>query len=705
MKTKLKVNPRVVVLRQVVERVVQILSKRQIPVTQRGTTAFVEWDQATLEPKRVNIPSLPDDASDELIEAIEGYIDHEVGHLLDTDPKATKVATLEQQRTRSPVNDMRNLIEDARIEKRQMDRFRGSAYNLANVGQFVLGQMHQELGRVTDQKQREAMLMMPAVRAWAGQELYRNFLEDGGYSREVQPIADKIGPDVLDKIARVTSNEDSLQVAREVIARMKSDGPPPPPSSPPQSEPGDSPEEQDEEEGDEPEQSGQGEAEPQEDSDQSPDEGEPQTPERPAEEDEEGEAEESPSDDEGDGPEQAQQGDDDEGAEQDKAEQDEGEGSLEDSPGPSDDPADERGQDDGPGEIQPDATGSDDAEGEPLEEAGQCDAPTSQNYEGTLELMNGMPDFDEMLEKAIGARAYHEAKQSKYAVFTRDEDTIEPIKVDQRHFNGITRMQDEVDSMVGPMARNLERLLLARAQDIMVGGFRRGRLNGAALTRIAFGYDDVFQRRQENLTKSVAIQIGVDESGSMGLNNKIETASYTAYAMCMMLERLGIPCEALSFTDKPYSHEVMQQLQADPMAREFARLCALRLSQVKAFGERMTAEVKARFVELSDSPRMRSNVDGESLMMMVPRLLARPEERKVLIVNSDGRPASTGPGDFDAHLRASVKTIEALGVEVIAIGICDDSVRHFYKNNVVINSVSDLPAAMLGKMKQILMHQ
>ncbi|MFP3427122.1 hypothetical protein R0J88_19035, partial [Pseudoalteromonas sp. SIMBA_162] len=74
-------------LRDAIEMVVRMLANKGIKVTQSGIQAFVSYDKTTLEPERVNIPMISEKSSPELVIAIKGFVDHEVGHLLFTDPK------------------------------------------------------------------------------------------------------------------------------------------------------------------------------------------------------------------------------------------------------------------------------------------------------------------------------------------------------------------------------------------------------------------------------------------------------------------------------------------------------------------------------------------------------------------------------------------------------------------------------------------
>jgi len=95
-----------------------------------------------------------------------------------------------------------------------------------------------------------------------------------------------------------------------------------------------------------------------------------------------------------------------------------------------------------------------------------------------------------------------------------------------------------------------------------------------------------------------------------------------------------------------------------------------------------------------------NNSDGESITEAYNRIRRRKEKRKVIIVLSDGCPASTADGDEVAHTRAVVRRIEEeTPIEIYGIGIMSNSVDDFYRNHAVINSADKLESALLELVK------
>jgi cobalamin biosynthesis protein CobT len=99
------------------------------------------------------------------------------------------------------------------------------------------------------------------------------------------------------------------------------------------------------------------------------------------------------------------------------------------------------------------------------------------------------------------------------------------------------------------------------------------------------------------------------------------------------------------------------------------------------------------------------NVDGESVLNAAKRLLTRQEERKIMLVFSDGNPSGQDGDDtskLETHLLNTVQNLQRMGIECFGFGICSDEVKDFYPNYAVLNKVEDLPEAVLGKLRSIL---
>lgn len=205
---------RVIIMREAVTKIVRMLAEKNVQVTQCGSSAFVTYDRRG-EPERVNIPYIPDDASEEMLDAIQGFIDHEVGHILHSDFEVLA------QAKREKVARLHNVIEDAYIEKKQARTFPGSAHNLTNVGRFFL-KNYTDAKLREEPKAAEGLLMVPAIRAWSGQVVYKDYMADKWHL--LARITDRIG-DLIPEFMRVNSSADGLTLALKIKDRLEKPAP------------------------------------------------------------------------------------------------------------------------------------------------------------------------------------------------------------------------------------------------------------------------------------------------------------------------------------------------------------------------------------------------------------------------------------------------------------------------------------------------
>jgi hypothetical protein len=212
-------NERIYVIRESVVKLTQMLAGRGIQVTQRGVSAYVKADH-TGRPVLVNLPYIPDNANDELINAIQGFLDHEVAHILFTD------FTLMEAALKKDCGQMLNLIEDSRIERCMTGRFQGAGLNLANTGKFFLDKYTTpkflEAQKAGNTDSVIGILMVPLIRAMAGQQIFKEYMKDK--MSIMAPVYSKI-EDLADKIEGATSTADCLELAEEVTKRLKAKPP------------------------------------------------------------------------------------------------------------------------------------------------------------------------------------------------------------------------------------------------------------------------------------------------------------------------------------------------------------------------------------------------------------------------------------------------------------------------------------------------
>ncbi|MFM0095574.1 hypothetical protein PQQ87_08175 [Paraburkholderia nemoris] len=700
---------RVHVIREAVVKITQLLAGKKIKVTQRGVKAFVESDTRTGQIKRINLPFIPDDASDEFLEALQGYLDHEVGHILFSDFKEIG------RGVELGVGDIHNMIEDPRIEKCMANEFRGSGYNLRRVSEFVLNNriapgVEQAL-KVGNLQAAQQALVLPVIRSLAGQQVHTDFLNSINDALW-RPIIDEL-EDLRPKFESMSSTKDALELAVEVTKRFKSAGEPPPPSD------GDSGE--DESEGGEGDsESGNGSSGKKDGKRDKDDKGDDTGSGDDAKDDANGDQKPGDKKDDKDGK-------DSKGDDGDSSGSGSGSGGDQDGDESEDDADAGDGSGSGEGESS-DASGEeDDSVGGPGSSASEDRSEkSSESKERKLDLtidVSAIPSFDDELAELISIKAREYADKAEYSIYTKDFDTIQILQAQNDWLPKVKKLEDRVDHMVGPLQKELERIMAARSAVVWAGGQRRGRLHGAGLTRLTFGDDRVFRKREESRSKEWAVEILVDMSGSMGQRDKIVLACDAAYACAAVFERMRIKCEVIAFTtganrgfdvadfrkcsdlDPAKIRAVPSWLPGGELAAGgYSRYEPLFMPILKTYDERMTPEVKSRFAGLPAYGHRANNVDGECVEIAALRLMTRREAGKLLIVLSDGHPHAAGNSDEQAsHLKRVVKKIaSSKQIKLFAVGINDTAVQRFYPDHVVLRDISKLPETMMHELKRLI---
>lgn len=726
---------RIEVLREKVTKLTGLLTDKKVTVTQRGVQAYVRYTKTGI-PEVVNIPYIPENATEEFTQAIEGFLDHEVAHVLFTSGavlvKADKLG----------VGGFHNAVEDIYIETAMGRKFPGSKFNIDTMhGLFIRDYVDANYQKNKDSPVQ--YLLVALLRAYAGQRAFIEYIADK--MPVLKEVDAKLGAYCREKLPNMTSSEDALTIALEIrrlLEENKKKEPPPekPQENPEKGEPNKGSGETPEEEG----QSG--------NSTDSNDNDEEQE-----DDDDNGEGKNSPSEDDGD---------DEPSSPSNKEESDNGDTDDELDDDVSDDDTDTQGDDDGGDDTTGESTNGDDddteksdseteegTDGESSEASGEdeqaddgekvkSDSGDNESDDGKEseqygdeesedqqqanakeedahqdidmnangfnvgELQDNMKDFDELMSELITRQSIEVAENSEYLIFTRDFDVIE--KFDVSKFGGartddVTNMQDKVDHMVGKMQRDLERAIASQNKTFWTGGNRSGRLDTSALNRmIKFGDEKIFKRKTETRSTNTAISLLIDCSGSMQDYNKITTAAYTAYALSSTLERLGVNHEVIGFTTvNSYPDEAIAEHRKTGI--EYSRYDSIFMPIFKSFGERMNAKIKEGIASLSHADWLCNNVDGECLAIAAQRLAQQKEARKILIVLSDGNPVANGDKSaLRSHLKKVVDDISKSSIEVLGIGIMDDAVKTYYPKHLVIEKLEDLPTIVMGQLKKFL---
>lgn len=231
---------------------------------------------------------------------------------------------------------------------------------------------------------------------------------------------------------------------------------------------------------------------------------------------------------------------------------------------------------------------------------------------------------------------------------------------------------------------SLRRVLQVRSQAYYVGGQKRGRIQRSNLYRAGVqtvGNGDwnsrVFKKRVESDTLDTAVEILVDFSGSM-YGARIDVAVEAASRMAEALQRLGIPTSVTSFSDSPRQRCDLGKI-------------ALHFGIFKDYGKMVPVEQMRDAMHDHFKSTGAGNPDACGVYHAARRVAQRRERRKVLLVLSDGHPATGRGGRQDDVLKSIIAGTPRFGVETYGIGIQSDAVQEFYPEYTVLWNTEELP--------------
>ena len=301
-----------------------------------------------------------------------------------------------------------------------------------------------------------------------------------------------------------------------------------------------------------------------------------------------------------------------------------------------------------------------------------------------------------------------------YSIYTSNFDEIIDAK-DLVTNEESMRLRNQLDNLIKPhistigkLANRLQRLLLAKQNTSWNFNLEEGILDNSRLHRVIAspGYPLSFKQETENDFKDTIVTLLIDNSGSMR-GRSISLAAICADIIGSTLERCQVKTEILGFTTKHWKGGDSKKLWIiNGNSSNPGRLNDIRHIIYKSANNSWRRSRKY-FGAMLREGLLKENVDGEALAWSHDRLLKRHEERKILIVISDGAPVddstlSANREDFlDNHLREIISKIEKDSpVELQAIGIGHD-VTKYYKNALTINRAEELGEVLLEELTKL----
>jgi len=264
-------------------------------------------------------------------------------------------------------------------------------------------------------------------------------------------------------------------------------------------------------------------------------------------------------------------------------------------------------------------------------------------------------------------------------------------------------------AVIARLAKRLMRVLMAKQMREWRFDLDEGLLDASRLAPFvaSHGAARPFKQELDSPFPSTAVTLLIDHSGSMR-GRPMQIAAMTVEIFARVLERCGVRCEVLGFTTRDWDGgEPARQWAAAGYPEEPGRLNALEHIVIKG------ADVPWRRARVGlglflHDEMLKENIDGEALAWAHGRLVTRPEQRRLLVVVSDGTPmdeatfAANGYDYLDTHLLSVVQAIETRSpVRLAAIGIGHD-VSRFYRNATRIARIDDLGPALGEKLITLL---
>src|SRR5688572_17759616 len=266
-----------------------------------------------------------------------------------------------------------------------------------------------------------------------------------------------------------------------------------------------------------------------------------------------------------------------------------------------------------------------------------------------------------------------------------------------------------VRSVVARLAKRLLRVLMARQVREWRFDLDEGLLDASRLAPMiaSGGAARPFKQETDSPFPSTVVSLLIDHSGSMR-GRPMQIAALTVEIFARVLERCGVKCEVLGFTTREWDGgEPGREWAASGYPEHPGRLNALEHIVIKGADVPWRRARVALGLFLRDE-MLKENIDGEALAWAHRRLLARAEQRRILVVVSDGTPmdeatlAANGYDYLDLHLRDMVETIEReTVVQLAAIGIGID-VSPFYFNATRVATIDELGPALTNKLVTLL---
>ena len=305
-------------------------------------------------------------------------------------------------------------------------------------------------------------------------------------------------------------------------------------------------------------------------------------------------------------------------------------------------------------------------------------------------------------------------KEAFYSTYTDQFDEVVPAETlcDPEELSRLRQLLDQqlsqLQGLIGRLANRLQRRLLAKQTRSWDFNLEEGLLDTSRLDRVVTSplHPLSFKQEQETEFRDTVVTLLIDNSGSMR-GRPITIAAMSADILARTLERCAVKVEVLGFTTRAWKGgQSREKWISEGKIANPGRLNDLRHIIYKGADAPWRRARKNLGLMLREG-LLKENIDGEALLWAHDRLLGRPEQRRILMVISDGAPVddstlSVNPGNYlERHLCDVIEYIEPRSpVELLAIGIGHDVTR-YYRRAVTIVDVEQLGGTMMENLAEL----
>lgn len=332
------------------------------------------------------------------------------------------------------------------------------------------------------------------------------------------------------------------------------------------------------------------------------------------------------------------------------------------------------------------------------------DSSDMAEVEGEDDEAGAPPDF-------AGDKNWLRPRESDYKAYTTDFDELvfadelcEPAELDRLRGVLDKHLQNS-QAVISKLANRLQRKLLAQQNRTWEFDLEEGMLDTSRLPNIIIDpfHPLAFKQEKDMDFRDTVVSLLIDSSGSMR-GRSITIAAMCAEILGRTLERCAVKVEILGFTTRAWrggqSRELWLQHGKPPQP---GRLNDVRHIVYKA-ADMPWRRARRNLGLMMREELLKENIDGEALLWAHNRIVSRPEDRKILMVISDGLPVDNStllvnPSNYlEQHLKYAIDEIENHSeVELVAIGIGHD-VTHHYRRAVTITDAEQLGDAMIEQL-------